>query len=403
MTTTTSTESTLVITREELRAGLAKTSRIAGSAGNADRLRAYYFIPAENGTVTLASSDMKLTLFANLKATINREFGIFSVDSKRLDDFVRNAEDTIEITPDGDFVHLKSGPHFKQRLPIKGEELFQYDFTDAEGWQEIWAAKDLHYILNSMLTIVTQTHQMGDQEVNIYLDGTQAFVFDGANIAHVPFETKEQYVINEGTARQILLLLSGQLEDQPQKVQSSISKAISSAEDTAVIGEVKVKTSATPDGVVIVMKTAFDTFSFRAFIYDEPFKISTITDNFQEKMALAIDKKTLLKTINRMVSISDTVYDGKILIDDQGGGDYYFVAEKNQEKVEDYIKLVNAIARPQKQLQFSANVLDFRKFVTSVPGEDVLLYFGEATTAGALLNIRDRAKRFSGYLTIEEV
>lgn len=361
----------LTVKRDELKKGMQKTSKIAGSSSNLDNMRAYYFV-VKDGTMTLASSDLKLTLFAKVAAVVEEDLPVFAVDSKRLDELVKLSEDEISFEPVGGEVKIQTGS-YKTSWAMKSTEMFEHDVSEGE-WTEEWNASEFRFAIDSLLSVSDKTHVINDSDNNIYFDKLRGFCFDGANLAIVPFQTKEQFVISNSIGKQLRLL--------------------------AESGKMKVK-RINGDSIVVI-ETETDLFSFRDPIYEEGYNIDNIISNLEEQAVLAMTKEPLLRSLKRMALTGEDDLEAELVIESPNSALLSLKTYVKGEQSVDELKISRAKATLLNKISFGCNLNDFIMLASSVPSDIVRVHFFNSRQAGTLLSVQDESKRFVGYLSYEE-
>jgi DNA polymerase III sliding clamp (beta) subunit (PCNA family) len=361
----------LIIKRDELKKGMQKTSKIASSSSNLDHMRAYYFVITE-GKLTLASSDLKLTLFAKVPVVIEGEIDVFAVDSRRLDELVKLSEEEIVFEPVGNEVKIRTGS-YSTSWAMKNTEMFEHDVSEGE-WTEEWVASEFKYVIESLLAVSDKTHVINESDNNIYLDTSRAFCFDGANLAFVPFKTADKFVITNSIGKQLRLLAEG--------------------------GKMKVKRIS--GGSIVVIETDNDLFSFRDPIYEQGYDVDRITENLDEQAVIAITKETFLRSLKRMALTGEDDLEAELVIEDQNNALLTLKTYVQGEQSVDELKIKRAKPTKLSTIRFGCNLSDLIMLTSSVRSEIVRLYFFASPVAGTLLSVQDEGKRFIGYLSYEE-
>lgn len=359
----------IVLKTSDLKSGMQKTSKIAGSSANLDSLRAYYFFVTD-GKLQLASSDLKLTLFAPLRATLHGEVPVFALDCKFLDDFVKCAEDEVTIEVHERHVLLFTG-NSEVRAPIKAHELFESQIT-ADDWQETWDGGETAYMLSALLSVSNKTHALNEGDDSILLDGERAFCFDGSNIALVPFKTTNKYVITNSIAKQLLLLISS--------------------------GKVHIKVI--DDETLVVVKTDEDLFSFRNPIYENRISFDQLLDSLQEQLVMAFPKQRLVRALQRCLLTKAKEF--RCAIQLEGTPKISFNAYDSNEETKDFLPISqHKYVSGARNLEFVGNLEDFALMVSSVPQEVVRCHLYTNDMGTHLVLLQDELKKFRGYLGVE--
>ena len=85
-------------------------------------------------------------------------------------------------------------------------EFIDFDIINETEFDDVVDRKELIHVLESLVPLAKVDSPDGLHQT-IYLDGNFAYLFDGSIAAKIEFATKKQYVIEQKSAKQILVLL----------------------------------------------------------------------------------------------------------------------------------------------------------------------------------------------------
>lgn len=263
---------------KDLIEGVKKAKGIVDESSVIEHLRGFKFNPRPDGKLDIAGSDGRLTLLAQIPyvETDNSDGTQLTLDSDKLQELIKyvNGDSIIELkyTEDEENVVISLDNYVYNTHKKEFEnEFIDFDIINETEFDDVVDRKELIHVLESLVPLAKVDSPDGLHQT-IYLDGNFAYLFDGSIAAKIEFATKKQYVIEQKSAKQILVLLRSSEAD-------------------------KVNLKLLNDGHEVLLRTEKDILVFKVMdpeIYDVDFM-----DDFKETFSFKINRLDFYQAIHR--------------------------------------------------------------------------------------------------------
>lgn len=193
--------------------GIRKAKGVVDESSVIEHLRGFKFNPKDNGKVDIAGSDGRLTLLAQIPYEENDDGdgSQLTLDSDKLQELIKfiNNDSVIKFNYSEDsedvVISLDNYVYNTHKKEFENE-FIDFDILEETDFDDEVDRKELTYVLESLVPLA-KLDSPDALHQTVYLDGESAYLFDGSIAAKLDFKTKGQYVIEQRSAKQILVLL----------------------------------------------------------------------------------------------------------------------------------------------------------------------------------------------------
>lgn len=258
--------------------GIKKAKGVVGEGDVIEHLRGFVFNPRENGLVDIAGSDGRMTLLAQIPyiETDNSDGSVLSLSSDKLQQLIKYIEKDsvveIEYEEGKDRVTIHVDNYMLNTYKKEFEnEFIKFDVIEERDFDDTVDTKEFTFILESLIKIA-RTESPDLEHQTVYIDEGKAHLFDGSIVAKIDFDTKQTYVIDYKSTKQILMLLKN---TESEKVYLKYYK----------------------DRYTVLMRTDKDILTFRVFNPDVP--DTSFTDDFNKEKGFIVDRLEVMNSVSR--------------------------------------------------------------------------------------------------------
>ena len=357
------------IALSNFRLGLKKAFGIVNSANNYEYLQSFYLKPTrENGGgCYLAGSDGTITFLAKVPAILdeNDKEEMILIPAKKLFSIATYSTDDIEIK-DGDYVTITSGRTVWKITKYGNEYLDNLPFNelDSNEYDDEFEAKELGFILNSLLPTMAGSNTLNTDYRLIYLDGEKAYTSDSIIVSYINCKTNKPYILQDRVVRcmqDLLLNYSGQ-----------------------------VKFRYTQDETMVLVSLTDEVFLFK--LYSSELLSIDETMQLPTDSAVLVFKSELINSLNKVL-VSAEENDSNIYVS-LGESEIELHSENSQgEDCYDFVTVYKSKIDGQKKLKILANYL--LRIVGIVKEEFVIIRYSMKDT---YITVSDKDKRYCSFL-----
>lgn len=274
---------------KQLIQGIRKAKGVVAENSVIEHLRGFKFNPREDGRLDIAGSDGRLTMLAQIpyEVTDASDGSQLTISSDKLQELIQYIDSTsyveFEYEEGSDDVVIKVDDYkLKTHKKEFENEFIDFDMIDETEFDDVLDVKELSHILDSLIPLARLDSPDGLHQT-IYLNGEDAFLFDGNIVARISFETNAQYVIEQKSAKQIQVLLKNSKSE-------------------------KAKFKLLNDGHEVLLKTSTDTLTFKV-MEPEMGDVSFI-DDFEESFSFKVNRLDMVQSIQRtkLATEEDEIY-----------------------------------------------------------------------------------------------
>lgn len=362
----------MIIKGKDLIEGIKKANGVVGEGNVIEHLRGFKFNPRpDKGLVDIAGSDGRLTLLAQIPYD-NKDISdgsILSLSSDKIKELVKHisADDNIGFVYGEDVqeVEITDGDYsFKTMQKEFENDFINFEYMEFNDFEDELNAKELAFILES-LTPLARTDSADYSAQTVYLDKAFAFLFDGQILAKVAIGSKNPYVIDYKSAKQIQTILRAS-ESEVAKI-----KFFEEAQQVLIRTEKDVLVYRVHDTEQIDISFADD------FKTDYSFKVNRLDFvNSLARTKLATDEEEIVCVIKEgMLSMS-------------GIGD-------NGEQAKDSLPITEELGKIPGTLVLLVD--KFRQICGTIRTKEILI---EIDADELLMKIHDTQGRAVGYMTL---
>lgn len=362
----------MIIKGKDLIAGIKKANGVVGEGSVIEHLRGFKLFPRpEKGLVDIAGSDGRLTLLAQVHYTVSdiSDGSILSLGSDKIKELINHisADDNIGFVygEDSREVEITDGDYsFKTMQKAFDNDFINFEYVEFTDFEDELNAKELAFILES-LTPLAKTDSADYSAQTVYLNKEFAYLFEGQILAKVAIGSKNPYVIDYKSAKQIQTILRAS--------ESEVAK-IKFFEDTQQV----------------LIRTEKDVLVYR--VHDSEQVDISWAENFNTAYSFKVNRLDFVNSLSRTKLATDeeeivcTINDGKISM--SGFGD-------NGEKAKDSLPITEEVGKVPGTLVLIVD--KFKQICGTIRTKEILI---EIDPEELLMKVHDTQGRAVGYMTL---